>query len=396
MVPALFDDIAPSAVDERSLFTLGGEKAKTKVTEFRDRFITREDFVWLRQVGGINVVRLPLGFWCLEKHAVGTPFLPTVSYVDKVFNWAEELGLKVILDFHGARGSQNGEHHSGEVGSIRWLDVENRAFNLAVLSSWAKRWGRRKGLLGMGLGNEVAVAGSAVEDGCSSPSSDASQAQWDAVLKFYEDAAAVCRPHLRDHVVLVVDTCWECDRWTDGRLHKLPGPVWVDYHHYQCYEDDEDTEDDEDNEDDKDDKDDKDADPLSVREQCKAESLFEELMVNPPLHDFIIGEFSLSLKLESAGYSSEEWQESFFQHQTMIASQHTRGWFFWSYKLERHGWPHWSYRECVQRGWIKPDKDVEVLRTPATSRWFGCSRLFSCFARRRTQPKTHGAPIVSV
>lgn len=339
MAPSLFDGIAPSAVDERSLFTLGGERAKADVTLFRDTFITKQDFVWLRQFGGINVVRLPLGFWCFDKHAAGTPFLPTWSYVDDVFEWAEELGLKVILDFHGAAGSQNGEHHSGEVGSVRWLDDGYRATNLNVLLSWAKRWGRREGLLGLSLGNEVKLATGTAGDhmcGCYDVPDD----QWNAVASFYEDAAALCRPHLRDDVVLVVDTCWEGDRWSDGRLRKLPGPVWVDYHHYQCMED---------------------VDAGNVHEHSTADYLFEELMMDPPPHDFIIGEFSLALKPEAEGYGDDGWQASFYEHQSQIASQHTQGWFFWSYKIARDGWPHWSYRESVQRGWIKPDTTCRPL-----------------------------------
>merc|ERR1719507_1849748 len=81
--------------------------------------------------------------------------MPTSHYVDLVFDWAEAHGIGVLLDLHGARGSQNGQHHSGTTGERpQWLEANHRELNLNVLQSWARRWGSRKA--GLGLGNEVA------------------------------------------------------------------------------------------------------------------------------------------------------------------------------------------------------------------------------------------------
>ena len=124
-----------------------------------------QDLKWLRHEGGIDAVRLPVGFWCLDEFAAGTPLLSTQNYVDAVswsqllvsptlyciardvmlcnglhvarvvdigclvpfrFDWAEKHGLKVLLELHGLVGSQNGEHHSGDSGQLAWLQPANR------------------------------------------------------------------------------------------------------------------------------------------------------------------------------------------------------------------------------------------------------------------------------
>eukprot|EP00438_Fugacium_kawagutii_P007560 Skav204864 [mRNA] locus=scaffold1679:18838:21519:- [translate_table: standard] len=102
MAPDLFA-IVPSADDERSLLAEGGTEAREAVSRFRDTFITQEaqrDLHWLRHEGGIDAVRLPVGFWCLDEFAENTPLMSTQRYVDavsasKLFDWAEKYGLKV-------------------------------------------------------------------------------------------------------------------------------------------------------------------------------------------------------------------------------------------------------------------------------------------------------------
>jgi len=339
MAPELFKSAAPDsgAEDEYSLMELGGEDAKREVTRFRDIFVKREDFAWLRNVGGINAVRLPLGFWCLKEHAAGTPYLPTENYADCVFDWAEEFGLRVLVDFHGASGSQNSDHHCGNSASgVHWLDSEHRTKNLEVLVAWARRWGRRKAFLGLGFGNEVQEPADAPED------SD----YWGAVMAFYEEAAALVRPHLREDAPLVVDTCWDSNRFLGDRLDELPGPVWLDYHHYQCHG--------------KSDKPEK-----SAWKHSEAKALRDHLSAGPPPPQLLLGEFSLALKPRAEGYEEEGWQQRFFERQALIASQQAMGWFFWNYRMARGGWAHWSYRECVERGWIVPPfATSEVVQPP--------------------------------
>ena len=43
-------------------------------------------------------------------------------YITRLLGWCEEIGLKVLIDLHGAPGSQNGFDNSGQRGPARWVD----------------------------------------------------------------------------------------------------------------------------------------------------------------------------------------------------------------------------------------------------------------------------------
>lgn len=85
-----------------------------------DTFINQSDFQYLASIG-INTVRLPIGYWSLGPvYCKDTPFEPVASVytnswsrVVRAINWAGEAGIGVLVDLHGAPGSQNGQPHSG-------------------------------------------------------------------------------------------------------------------------------------------------------------------------------------------------------------------------------------------------------------------------------------------
>ena len=56
----------------------------------------------------LNHVRIPIGYWAFEVGA-GEPYISgQLPYLQKAVTWAGNHGLKVIVDLHGAPGSQNG------------------------------------------------------------------------------------------------------------------------------------------------------------------------------------------------------------------------------------------------------------------------------------------------
>eukprot|EP00932_Pfiesteria_piscicida_P016237 SRR837773.3173.p2 GENE.SRR837773.3173~~SRR837773.3173.p2 ORF type:complete len:140 (-),score=29.88 SRR837773.3173:220-639(-) len=58
------------------------------------------------------------------------------------------------------------------------------------------------------------------------------------------------------------------------------------------------------------------------------------------------------MRPQTEGFAAGGWQNQFFQRQSQLASQLGAGWFFWSYKMAREDWPHWSFRQSFERGWI--------------------------------------------
>lgn len=59
--------------------------------------------------------------------SAGEPYLQgQAPYLDKAIGWARNHNLKVIVDLHGAPGSQNGYDNSGQRGEARWpYDANN-------------------------------------------------------------------------------------------------------------------------------------------------------------------------------------------------------------------------------------------------------------------------------
>ena len=104
MKPSLFAGLA--ATDETTWCAELGTAAPRLLRAHWDSFITREDFSWLA-ARGINAVRIPLGHWIFGPpypyHAAyganPHPFVEGgVEVLDRAMDWAEEFGLRVVLD----------------------------------------------------------------------------------------------------------------------------------------------------------------------------------------------------------------------------------------------------------------------------------------------------------
>ena len=92
----------------------GEEEMEKLIATYQDNYWTEEDFDYCAEVG-MNCIRLP--FW--YRNLVDGEGQLKEDW-NKRFDWfveqAGERGLYVILDFHGAPGSQNGSDHSGKDG----------------------------------------------------------------------------------------------------------------------------------------------------------------------------------------------------------------------------------------------------------------------------------------
>jgi glucan 1,3-beta-glucosidase len=73
----------------------------------RDTFITETDIATIKSYG-LNHVRIPIGYWSLNKLPSEPYAVGAYPYFKKAVGWCQKYGLKVIIDLHGAPGSQNG------------------------------------------------------------------------------------------------------------------------------------------------------------------------------------------------------------------------------------------------------------------------------------------------
>ncbi|KAJ3508609.1 hypothetical protein NLJ89_g5656 [Agrocybe chaxingu] len=88
-------------------------KASAALKKHWDSWITEADFKAIA-AAGLNHVRIPIGYWAFDVSG-GEPFVQgQLPYLTKAIGWAGKHGLKVIVDLHGAPGSQNGFDNSGQ------------------------------------------------------------------------------------------------------------------------------------------------------------------------------------------------------------------------------------------------------------------------------------------
>jgi aryl-phospho-beta-D-glucosidase BglC (GH1 family) len=122
MTPSIFDCASGPKSAEIDIASGWGslDSARAVLEKHWDTFITESDFEYLAKIG-INTIRIPIGYWNLgPDYTQGTAFEP-VSHVYqnswprivRAINQAGRHELGVLVDLHGAVGSQNGQQHSG-------------------------------------------------------------------------------------------------------------------------------------------------------------------------------------------------------------------------------------------------------------------------------------------
>ena len=97
---------------------------------------------------GLNFVRIPIGYWSVSP-VEGDPYVQgayewlgkaigckdfwgiiskeTCANYTQQFLGAGDNGLKVLIDLHGAPGSQNGFDNSGQKGAVQWTQGDTTA-----------------------------------------------------------------------------------------------------------------------------------------------------------------------------------------------------------------------------------------------------------------------------
>ena len=313
MVPDVYR--GSNADDEYGLCIDLGGQARSRLEKHRQTFITEEDFRWIRDCG-LNAVRLPVGYWALE---APKPYVAAADYVDFALEQALRNDLKLVLDLHGAPGSQNGWDHSGRGGEIGWYkDPNNIKETVRILGTFAEKYGKHPALYGIEMLNEP---------------------HWDipiAILKeFYENAYSEIRKHTGVEVAVVFHDSFRAMAWQDFMKPPKYSNVIIDTHLYQSFSHD-------------------DAERTAQEQLIFAlnRKATLEQMQREELPTFV-GEWSLALPYPSTRDLSsfqDELVTSAYADAQLLCFENTRGWFFWSYKMKSDG--AWNFRYCVERGWL--------------------------------------------
>ncbi|KAF7157443.1 hypothetical protein CNMCM5623_001704 [Aspergillus felis] len=140
ITPSIFDNAGDAAVDEWTLTaTLGQDQAKAVLSQHWSTFITQDDFHQIARAG-MNHVRIPIGYWAVSS-LPGEPYVDgQLEHLDNAISWARDAGLKVVIDLHGAPGSQNGFDNSGRKGSIAWQQGNTVTQTMDAFRALAERY----------------------------------------------------------------------------------------------------------------------------------------------------------------------------------------------------------------------------------------------------------------
>jgi len=112
ITPSLFDNTGDSRVVDEWTFGQFAPNAQSVLQNHWNTWITESDFAAIA-AAGLNHVRLPIGYWAWDVSA-GEPYKQgQLPFLDKAVTWAGNHGLHLIIDLHGAPGSQNGFDNSG-------------------------------------------------------------------------------------------------------------------------------------------------------------------------------------------------------------------------------------------------------------------------------------------
>lgn len=310
MTPALFSGI--QAADEYTFMQSPG--AKEKIDKHRREFITEDDFKWLA-ANKINAVRIPVGYWILQSDG---PYIEGVKYLDWAIKTAKKYNIRVLIDLHGAKGSQNGHDNSGRVGKADWFkDKEFREQTIATLENIAKWYKNAENVWGIELLNEPKIGLFQFK-----------------LRKFYKEAYERISRVANSNVKIVFHDAFT-PRLMSGAINQKNAVM--DIHWYQftvifpwLY-----------------------SLHSHFKKVTRRKELISHLQKRQPV---VIGEWSVVLSHGILkGLTKNEEQEAFKTHGMLQQDAYAGaiGWFYWSYKTEGRG--IWNFRSLVEDGLITLD-----------------------------------------
>lgn len=338
------------SIAEDETFLCQGLEEKEKRTRYikhRKGWITKEDFEQIAAVG-FNLVRIPVPYFLFDSFG---KFIPCIDTLDQAFDWAEEVGLQILLDLHTVPGGHNGTDNSGLCGVCTWSTKEQyREITLEVLEKTAQRYGSRKALWGIEPINEPMCSDTPAgtymniqqlsqyyRPADPEMAKDNTNYPLSYLKDFYRDAYRRMRQHLSEEKAVVFSDAFDVGNWKDFFQEREFKNIVLDTHQYlQMVEygfgDERPME--------------KYLDYLDgLRQQLAA------VAADIPL---LVGEWSLGNLMN--GYETKQ-RNAVMQklcEAYRAAIETGIGWCFWSYKLavEEPEKDLWDVRKCLDNGWL--------------------------------------------
>ena len=355
ITPSLFQQFvnrseSETAIDEYTFCkVLGKEEATRQLTAHWNAWVTDDRIAQLAKLG-ITHVRIPFGYWVFGDVE---PFVRGIEQLDRAVDLCAKYGLKVLLDLHGAEGSQNGFDNSGRMCNIinpnktcfvscpaepMWgKDADGGSVNrtLQLIDRVLQRYQNSTAVWGFELLNEPRLINSSV------------------LKDFYTRGYDLVRQYRKDWFVVVHDAFYPLSWWNFMTPAQGFQRVLLDTHIYESFG----------------------GDNNGNYEQHKEEACgytknIDYMLCNEmPL---IVGEFSLApddcaLWVNGFGLPStskmcperpplapvnDDFMREYAKRQ-ISAFYRSQGFFFWNFDAEPSAFG-WSFLEAARKGWL-PD-----------------------------------------
>ncbi len=219
VTPELFAD--SGALDEPTLISsLGKQRYRKLVASHRETFMTQADFTHIAS-RGFNAVRLPVPWYVFGKSGPQPgPYAGCIDHVDHAFDWAEEVGLSLLLVLAINPGSPD------ETAALVRDQVDFKAYRedmLNVIAALSKRYATRVGFLGIEVADDPVVRtrrGFTLSDGIALHS----------LRNYYRDAYQIIREQAGDEVLVVLPDAAKPDAWRLFMASESYHGVWLDCH----------------------------------------------------------------------------------------------------------------------------------------------------------------------
>ncbi|BGP49638.1 hypothetical protein JCM10450v2_005540 [Rhodotorula kratochvilovae] len=312
---------------------LGVDAVRSKFEEHWGGFYSETDFTEMARLG-LNTVRIPLGYqradWTVDSLILEDEhFVPgSFKYLKQVAAWAKAAGLYIILDLHGAPGSQTkGESFTGhKTDSAGFLTVENYERAYECLKNWTTTAHTDEDF-------STVVAIHVVNEPLQDASTDLVSAYYPGAQKAIRSAEAALNITCggdgpRDYMA----TTWGAGDPTTSI--DISDRVAYDDHNYAQW--------------------------IVAESDRTREGYLKYLCTNTRstgMAPVVVGEWSLSTigggELEASSDGAQEFFQQFAAAQIWAAEQGA-GQIFWSWKHEL-GSAQWGYQEAVAAGYIPED-----------------------------------------
>ncbi|WRT64964.1 uncharacterized protein IL334_001905 [Kwoniella shivajii] len=322
---------------------LGKKKCLSNLQDHWSSFFTKSDFEDIK-AAGLNSLRIPIGYWAVDVRDDEPYVTGQYPYLIQAVYWAQELGLSILLDLHGAPGSQNGQDNSGLIGPTLFpTNTSNVDRTLNVLKNLTQEFSQDiygGTVIGIELLNEPRLSSTFTMSG---------------LKDFYTSASEIIRGVSDTINITMHDAFYGPQYWADynplANTTNSNNHFTIDTHQYYAFE------------------------PLNnlphdviLEKVCNVSKILK--LTNNGLLPIVVGEWSLetghapnstssTVQNKDDSQAKRTWFRLFFESQLAAYSpngpnQPSIGWYYWTWKTD-YDIDTWSYRRGIAQGYIPKD-----------------------------------------